>query len=156
MNRKDGKNHVIRLRGPWEIEPLARFVEAGSGEQREVTSDLPAGGKMQVPSDWAELLGADFLGRARYTRRFNCPTNLDPHECVWLVFDGVNEEARVTLNGQPLGRFTDRDCPHELEITRLLVPHNLLVVEVCLRTASDDCGGLVGEVRLAIGGDAAK
>ena len=156
MNRKADKNHVIRLRGPWEIEPLARFVEAGAGEHGEVTGDLPAGGKTLVPGDWAELLGADFLGRARYTRRFNCPTNLDPHERVWLVFDGVNEEAQVTLNGQPLGQFTAGQCPHPFEITRLLVPHNVLVVEVCRRTASDHCGGLVGEVRLEIGGDAAK
>lgn len=156
MNGKAGKRHVIRLRGPWEIEPLVRFEHSAAGEHREETADLPAGGKTLVPGDWGHLLGANFLGRARYTRRFNCPTNLDPHERVWLVFDGVSDEAQVSLNGQPLGGFAAHDCPHEYEITPLLVAHNMLSVEVCLRTASDHRGGLVGEVRLEIGRDAAK
>jgi Glycosyl hydrolase 2 galactose-binding domain-like len=161
MNGKSDKNHVIRLRGPWEVEPVARFVESGLGNRREETDGLPAGGKTPVPGDWGQLLGADFLGRVRYTRGFNLPTNLGPQERVWLVFDGVNERAQVALNGQPLGEFNHRDCPREFEITPLLLPHNRLTVEVCLGadTVQHDsageqpfgAGGLVGEVRLEIG-----
>ena len=77
--------HIIRLRGPWELQALARFVPLGGGKHREETHDLPAAGKVTVPGDWGELLGADFVGRARYTRRFNCPTNLGPDERVWLA-----------------------------------------------------------------------
>jgi beta-mannosidase len=104
--------HAIRLRGPWECEPLG-------------------------------------AGRARSTRRFNCPTNLEPHERVWLVFDGFDSDAEVTLNGQPLGRFAAGDCPREFEITSLLEPHNVVSVEASRR--ADGAGSLAGEVRLEIG-----
>lgn len=158
--------HTIRLRGPWECEPLARFVKSTSGACREAVDDLPAGGKTQVPGDWAKVLGADFVGRARYRRRFNCPTNLDPCEHVWLVFDRFDHEAAVVLNGQPLGKFAGPDGPQHLDITPVLLAHNELTVDVSLPAeAFDDAsargdragqaGGLVGEVRLEIGRDPA-
>lgn len=154
--------HVIRLRGPWQIEPLARYVGTGASGHNEETRDLPRGGKTQVPGDWAELLGADFCGRVRYTRRFNCPTNLEPSERVWLVLEGIDHEAVATLNRQPLGRLRGGECPHRLEITPVLLPHNLLSLEVCLSPEvfgdaqargerAGRAGGLVGEVRLEIG-----
>ena len=152
--------HVIRLRGPWELEPLVRYVNAG-GTWREVTDDLPAAGRTQVPGNWADLLGADFLGRARYTRRFNCPTNLDPRERVWLVLEGVDHEASLRLNDRPLGTMRGTANVHRVDMTALLAPHNRLTIDVDLTAAvrddaqarGDRCGkpgGLVGEVRLEI------
>ena len=152
--------HVIRLRGPWEIEPLARYVNVG-GAWREETDGLPKGGRTQVPGDWADLLGADFLGRARYTRHFNCPTNLDSHERVWLALEGVDHEGAIVLNDRPLGRTRGTASVHRVDVTALLAPHNLLMIEVDLPAAvrddeqarGDRCGkpgGLVGEVRLEI------
>ena len=96
--------HIIRLRGPWELEPLARFVAGVGDEFREETHYLPPGGKVSVPGDWGELLGPDFIGRVRYTRRFNCPTNLASDERVWLALDGVDSRADVALNGRPIGQ----------------------------------------------------
>jgi beta-galactosidase/beta-glucuronidase len=154
--------HVIRLRGPWDYEPVARFVTTPSGEEREETDGLPHGGKASMPRDWGAELGERFQGRVRYTRRFNCPTNLEPLERVWLVFDGIDHEARVALNEQPLGEL--RGCleAHRIEITPVLLPHNVLSVEVSLRPAvfadsaargnrAGRSGGLFGEVRLEIG-----
>jgi beta-galactosidase/beta-glucuronidase len=144
--------HVIRLRGPWECQPLERF---------DASADLPAAARVQAPCDWAELLGHEFLGRVRYTRRFNRPTNLDPHERVWLIIDGVDHHGLVTLNGTPLGQVAGCARPARFDVTELLQSHNTLEVEVSLdrETFHDSSlrgqragqsGGLVGEVRLEI------
>src|SRR5262249_9777400 len=94
--------HAIRLKGPWELEPLAREVPSPAGEARRGVC-ASAGATVEVPGDWGSVLGEDFRGTARYTRRFNCPTNLGPQEHVELVFEGVDYEAQVTLNGHDLG-----------------------------------------------------
>jgi hypothetical protein len=143
--------HPIRLRGPWQWRVVERFDGA---------DDL-VGGRTQMPGDWAELVGRDFLGRVRFTRGFNRPTNLDPHQRVWLVFDLVDHEASAALNGALLETFTASDCPRRFDVTELLLPRNELVVEVTLRREifSDPRarghrahlpGGLPGEVRLEI------
>jgi hypothetical protein len=145
--------HVIRLRGPWDCEPLERFDGAG---------ELPAGGRVKPPCDWAATLGREFLGRVRYTRRFNRPTNIDPHEHVWLACDGVDQRATVALNGHALGNLTGHRGTTRFDVTSLLELHNTLWVDVTLDRATfhdrdlrgeraGDAGGLVGEVRLEIG-----
>ncbi|MBI3840262.1 MAG: hypothetical protein HY288_20255 [Planctomycetia bacterium] len=159
--------YVIRLRGPWELRPLARYVATGEQQFREETRDLPPGGKVRVPGDWGEILGHDFIGRARYMRRFNCPTNLQPDQRVWLALDGVDPRADVILNGQPIGQALGYRATTRFDITAVLQPHNVLVVEVCMPIASLDdevCrpgraglpGGLIGEVRLEIRGGGSK
>jgi beta-galactosidase/beta-glucuronidase len=143
--------HAIRLRGPWECEPLERDGPAG---------DLPPAGKTTVPGDWSQLLGDDFVGRVRYTRRFNAPTNLGPSERVWLVVEGVDHEADVLLNGRPLGTMPG-PRPKRFDITALVEPHNVLHIEVRLSAAvftdasvrgqrAGRAGGVTGEVRLEI------
>lgn len=141
--------HVIRLRGPWEFLPLR--TSAGG--------DLPAGGKTTVPGDWTEALGADFRGVVRYTRPFNCPTNLDAGERVNLICEGVDDRAHFTLNDQPLGETRGAAGAVSWDITQLLKLRNLLVVDVELpdddatrpATRRGQGGGIVGEVRLEIG-----
>jgi hypothetical protein len=153
--------HIIRLRGPWELEPLARYV-AGGDPLCEETRDLPAGGRVSVPGDWGELLGTDFIGRVRYTRRFNCPTNLGHGQRVWLALDGADPRADVVLNGRPIGQVDGYQATTRFDITAAIQPHNGLTVEVCMPGAvfhDDACrpgragqpGGLIGEVRLEIG-----
>jgi beta-galactosidase/beta-glucuronidase len=154
--------HVIRLRGPWELEALARELPAGDGRPVRLGLDLPTACRVQVPGDWREPLGADFCGRARYLRRFNRPTNLDPHERVWLVLEGVDHRASVALNGLAVGVVEGYQAPCRFDITFLLEPHNGLAVEVSLPAAvfhdpalrpgrAGLAGGLIGEVRLEIG-----
>ena len=98
--------HVIRLRGPWEYEPLVRVWIDASGARRESRESLPAAGRAHLPADWGLTLGPDFRGRVRYTRRFGLPTNLEPHEEVWLVVEGVDYFGSLALNDTPLGDVT--------------------------------------------------
>src|SRR5947209_8061277 len=128
--------HRIRLRGPWECEPLARH---GGGP-------LPPPGRMTMPCRWADGGLPDFAGRVRFRRRFGYPGRIDAYERVWLTFAGVGGAAEVRLNGQPLGRH-EGPGPFEFEVTPLLQARNELTVEV---DAPAGDGGLWGEVALEV------
>jgi hypothetical protein len=128
--------HRIRLRGPWECEPLAR---AGP-------DDLPPPRRMTLPCRWAEGGLADFAGCVRLTRRFGYPGRIDEHERVWLTAAAVDAVAELTINGTPIGRFTAEDGPFEAEVTRLLQSRNELTVTV----EGGIHGGLWGEVALEV------
>jgi hypothetical protein len=95
--------HSIRLRGPWDYQPLARAELQADGSIRFDDRDLPAGGTMALPADWGAALGQDFRGLVRFTRRFTQPTGLDETTRVWLVIDNIDWQATVTLNGTFLG-----------------------------------------------------
>jgi hypothetical protein len=96
-------------------------------------------------------------GGARFTRRFNQPTNLEAHERVWLVFERVGQAAWAMLNGQPLAQLDPTSESNRVEITPVLAPHNVLAIETA--GPVDASGGrglpetLVGEVRLEIAAD---
>lgn len=130
--------HRIRLRGPWECEPL---VSLRPGEA------LPPPRRMTMPCRWGEGGLGEFAGRVRFRRRFGYPGRLDPEERVWLTFAGVSGAAEVWLNGQFLGRQPDHAGPFAYEVTALLRPRNELVVVV---EATTPAGGLWGEVALEI------
>lgn len=146
--------HPIRLRGPWQFHVLE--IMAGD------TGDVIKVGKLQMPSDWAETLGRNFRGRVRYVRNFNCPTALEPHEKVYVVFEQIDAHGEISLNGEHLGEAKLADCPIRYEITQLLIPHNELTVDVTLaelavheeeehrQGRAGEAGGLCGEVRLEI------
>jgi hypothetical protein len=129
--------HRIRLRGPWECQPLSR-TDGGP---------VPGPLRMSLPSRWDEGGLRDFAGRVRFTRRFGLPTNLDASEQVWLLFEGIEGAAVVTLNGVRLGVHEVANEPFEFDITRLLRPRNELQVEV---ESPNPRGGLWGEVALEI------
>src|SRR5262249_51208295 len=109
---------------------------------------------------WGDILGADFRGRARYSRHFNRPTGLDPHEHVWCVIDGVDPTGSATLNGQPLGEVPGYALPAEFEITSLLQERNELTLDIETPAANSPQtprpgrdalpGGPIGEVRLEV------
>jgi len=157
--------HVIRLRGPWEYEPLARTTIAADGTRHERTDDLPPVGRVHLPADWGATLGQEFRGRVRYTRRFGLPTNLEPDEEVWLLIDGVDYFGVVSLNGQRLGEIVGYRSPREFDVRRLLAERNVLTLEVELPLVEAGAGravkfdrpgreklpgGPIGEVRLEI------
>lgn len=154
--------HVIRLRGPWEYTPLARWSRDSAGSVVESTQGLPAVGKHAMPADWGAALGADFRGKVRYLRRFHAPTNLDVRDSVFLVFDGVDLRGEATLNRTPLGSVAGWQSPTRFDITSLLKLRNQLVVEVELPPLTDEedlrqrpgraggPGGVFGEVRLEV------
>ncbi|HEY1598465.1 MAG TPA: hypothetical protein VGG64_02620 [Pirellulales bacterium] len=148
--------HVIRLRGPWDFEPLVRFAATDTliepadpsspaprlrtatptrtGESTKAQPPgLPAAGRAQLPADWGAELGQGFYGRVRYTRRFNRPTNLDPSERVWMVIDGVDARGDYAINGHKLGTIDGYALPSASDITSLLAPSNVLEIEIELQ-----------------------
>jgi len=112
--------HVIRLRGPWEFQPLARLIPGPDGALVETAAALPPAGRVTPPADWGSSLSPGFRGRVRYTRRFNRPTGLEPHERVWLVIDGVDACGSYALDGHPLGSIDGYALPAANDITDLL------------------------------------
>jgi hypothetical protein len=131
--------HRIRLRGPWDCEPLARAEDAAR--------PLPAPCRMIMPCRWGAGGLGDFSGRVLFRRRFGYPGRLDVGDRVWLTFAGVEGVADVKLNGQFLGRHDGGPGPCEFEVTALLRPRNELTVEVEAHTPG---GGLWGDVALEI------
>lgn len=92
----------------------------------------------------------------RYSRRFNCPTNLEPRDRVWLTFEGGSHPASVRLNDHPLGQLA-AGKPAQFDVTNQLVSHNVLAVDVAEPVAGqapsgrvDAPTGLVGEVCCSI------
>jgi hypothetical protein len=155
-------DHVIRLRGPWEYCPLARTIMLADGSHRFETNNLPAAGRITMPADWGETLGADFRGRVSYLRRFGRPTGLAAADRVELVVDCADAFGCVALNGQRLGDIAAGGLPWRCDITARLRTRNELVIEVELPHLTADSpslarsgreglpGGLIGEVRLEI------
>ena len=161
--------HVIRLRGPWEYEPLARFTASADGAPHSSTADLPPSGRQPLPADWDSTLGSAFRGRVRYRRRFNRPTGLEAAERVWLAIDGVDACGSYALNGQSLGTIAGYALPAASDVTDLLAAANVLEIDVELAPSMASgspqsnphrpgrerrAGGAIGDVRLEIRGPA--
>src|SRR6266404_2810562 len=132
--------HRIRLRGPWEFEPLER-ASPPPGES------LPPGGRMIMPARWSEGGLRGLAGRVLFRRRFGYPGRLDSTERVWLTFADMEGAAEVWLNDHLLGQRDGGLDPFEFEVTALLQVRNELKVLV---TAPSETGGLWGEVALEI------
>jgi beta-galactosidase/beta-glucuronidase len=128
--------HRIRIRGPWDYEPL---------ESHPATGSLPPAGQMTLPCRWRDGGLGDFVGRVRFRRRFGYPGRLDAHERVWLTFAGVEAVADVWLNEAFLGRHEGGE-PFEFEVTPLLRTRNELRVDA----EGEGDGGLWGEVALEV------
>lgn len=153
--------HTIRLRGPWQVEPVARFVLQADGTYQPDSENLSAAARATMPADWSAICGADFFGRVRYRRIFHRPTGLDSGERVFLVVEPAISEACITLKGalvgimnagEPAGRFEITDRLEEDNRLEIIVDHPAL--DYMKSTVGDPAllppGGLVGEVRLEI------
>jgi beta-galactosidase/beta-glucuronidase len=150
--------HSIRLRGPWQFEPLARSQAAPDGQIVEHCDDLPPAGRSTVPCDWGTVLGTDFRGRVGYRRSFNAPATLDPHERLWLVVEGADARGGVWVNGAGLGDVPGYAVWSAFDVTSLVGPRNEIRLEVdlpagaaALRPGRENlAGGPIGEVRLEV------
>jgi hypothetical protein len=153
--------HIIRLRGPWQVEAVVRFVPQVDGTYLAVEENLPPAGRATMPADWSRTLGADFLGRVRYRRTFHRPTGLESGQRVFLVVEPARSCACVTLKcdlvgfvypGEAAGRFEITDRLEEDNQLEVIVDHPAL--DEMRSTVGDPAlhpaGGLVGEVRLEI------
>ncbi|HTU89113.1 MAG TPA: hypothetical protein VMF69_03355 [Gemmataceae bacterium] len=112
--------HRIRLRGPWECEPLFRRGD-------KVDRPLPPPCRIVMPCRWSDGGLAGFTGRVRFRRSFGYPGRIDAYERVWLTFAGMGGAAEVQLNNLVLGCISEHS---EFEVTSLLKPRNELVVEI--------------------------
>jgi hypothetical protein len=154
--------HIIRLRGPWNLEPLARVGLHADGTSVDLGGPLPSACRTTVPSDWGQALGVDFRGRVRYSRRFHQPTGMAEIERIDLVIERVDALGWVWLNGQLLGEIPLGFVEFREEIKERLERYNLLEVQVeCPEWREGGTGephgqrtgrpgGLVGEVLLEI------
>jgi len=153
--------HTIRLRGPWLVEPNYRFVLQPDGSYKLLKDGLPPATRATMPSDWSQVLGAEFLGRVGYRRTFQRPTGLEEGQRVWLVIEPPRSSACVMLHEKLLGFIDPGTSLGRFDITARLEDHNRLVIYVDhpalneLRSTVGDPtelppGGLVGEVRLEI------
>lgn len=121
--------HRIRLRGPWECEPI----------------NGPSARRVTMPAGWVESGLEGFRGLARFVRKFGYPGRVDETEHVWLVCDGCYGCREVRLNGQLL---SDQPCSvFAFEVTAILTERNQLEV---LIAGDNDKAGLWGEVAIEI------
>ncbi len=139
--------HPMRLRGPWNWATLPPAT--------------PASGKLNVPADWSEVLGADTPGPVRFSRHFQAPARLEPHERLFLVFTGIDAAGTVRVNGSELTKITS-GYPHRssYDITPLLKPRNLLEIDVLVPPDAPrygregQAGGLMREIALEVRAEA--
>ena len=118
---------MIRLRGPWEVEP---------------------------PTAAADAIPPESRGVIRFNRRFGSPTGLQPNDEVDLVFEGISSTALVWLNDALLGELAPPE-PARFGILPQLKARNVLLVEVRSPEAIDskrvpEFADFVREVRLEI------
>ena len=124
------------LNGEWQFE----IDEQGDGEARGLASgkDLPL--RIQVPfCPESKLSGIGHYGLMRHTwfrRSFETPAAMNGRR-VRLHFGGIDYQAWVWVNGQPVGSHIGGDVSFVFDITRFLKPGaNELVVH-----AFDDTPG---------------
>jgi len=139
--------HRIRLRGPWECQPLVRFVPDADGHAESLAQPLPPKCRMTMPCRWGEGGLREFAGRARFTRHFGVPRQIDSYEQVWLTLGGVEAVADLWLNDAFLGHCRGSSGPYAIDVTSQLRDRNLLTIEV---ESKGTTGGLWGEIALEI------
>ena len=128
--------HRIRLRGPWECEPIG--------------IDAPAARRVTMPARWAETGLAGYRGLARFIRNFGYPGKADPElEHIWLTCDGCSGCREVRLNGTLLVQSPGETFA--VDATSFMSARNQL--EVVIQGDTDDAG-LWGEVALEMRKDA--
>jgi hypothetical protein len=125
--------HRIRLRGPWECEPI----------------EGPPSRRVFMPCGWLAAGLGDFHGIALFTRKFGYPGQIDEGEHVWLTCDGCTGCHEVRLNGQIL--TLDRVQTFAFDVTGVLTARNRLEV---LIHGDTDAAGLWGDVALEVRRDA--
>ena len=113
--------HRIQLRGPWEY----RWLDTPPTEGLP----FPPAGRVKMPAGWQSLFGRR-SGHARFTRRFNRPTNVGPHQRVLIVLERPAGTAALRVNDHHLGTTTPAAESARFDVTAVLRRSNELVVDV--------------------------
>lgn len=114
--------------GAWRFLP----DPDNQGEKRGWDHAVPSGTReIAVPGLWGTAAAPGYAGAAWYWREFDVSSNWRG-QTVRLQFNAVAENARVWLNGKPLGAHTDGATPFEFNVTPLLTigEKNTLAVRV--------------------------
>jgi hypothetical protein len=135
--------HPMRLRGPWNWATLAP-AETKTGT-------------VNVPADWGEILNHEFAGPVRFSRHFQAPSQLEPHERLFVVVQGIDAAGTVRVNETELGQITGGyPASAAFDITPLLAPRNRLEIDVTVPPGTPrygregKAGGIVREIRLEV------
>jgi hypothetical protein len=145
--------HRIRLRGPWEFEPLWQWVRGEHGSWQQNQADLPPGGTFTAPRRWSDVLGPDFRGCVRLTRRFHRPTGLETESKLWLVVGDLIWPTEIRLGERsiawinPGGDAGDSPSkePARVEIERIVASENKLTALVTAPPISAGHGTTISE-----------
>lgn len=116
--------HCIRLRGPWECE---------SATEQPI--------RVRFPCDTALPKGPK-----QFRRRFGYPGQIDAEERIWLTFDAITGQARLSLNGNPI-TVEQADVGYETNVTELLQTRNELLLEMDQTPANETFGEIALEIR---------
>ena len=154
--------HTIRLRGPWQLEPLQRYVKRSFGGYDSLTVGLRASDRSQMPADWGQFLGPDVLGaRAISVASSKADEARIRDDRVWLVVEPPRSCGLVRVNRTFVGNLRYGSAAGRFDITDLIEDHNVVDIDVEHPELDDDGnapddggiyvpGGLIGEVRLEI------
>jgi hypothetical protein len=131
--------HSIRLRGPWDVQPLPGATVLADGSDAAPRSPGAAPKRVVFPADWPALLGPEFSGYVRCTRDFHLPTGLESDQQVWLVIEGADCGAEVWLNAERLGGYRPLGPTGRarFDVTRRLRDRNQLVLEIEIARETD-------------------
>jgi beta-mannosidase len=108
----------ISLDGEWQYRPEARTQVKGDGSIAEDKANLPAAGKMAVPSNWHLQGLTNFNGRVRFEREFSFDKRVGADDRVFLVMHGVDNFASVEMNGAAVGKHEGYFQEFEFDVTR--------------------------------------
>jgi len=111
---------MLSLDGSCKFQPLARTTLKSDGTIAEDQSNSPAGGTMPIPSNWHLNRLPNFDGRVKFPREFSLGRTLASTQRAFLVFDGVDYFAEVTLNESPVGKHEGHFQAFEFDVTPLL------------------------------------
>jgi len=109
----------LNLNGEWEFEEDPQVT----GEEKGWASGRPFRRRIVVPfapeSALSGLGNTDFMASVWYRRTFHLPEAWKGRRCL-LHFGAVDYEARVWLNGQPVGEHRGGYTPFAFDITPYL------------------------------------
>ncbi|WP_319586256.1 sugar-binding domain-containing protein [uncultured Desulfobulbus sp.] len=137
----------LDLNGKWKVKGFdgqhgqpEGFISAGADERTFITAQVP--GDVHLDLEAAGLIGDVNIGMnaqsARwveeqiwvYRTRFDAPADAVAQN-AWLVFEGLDLNAVIYLNGQEIGRHNDFYTPCRINVTGKLVEgENLLCVRI--------------------------
>jgi hypothetical protein len=142
--------HCIRLRGPWEVEPVG-WIDPAAGRYRRADG-LPPARTVTVPVPWDDLGFGERTGAVLFRRRFQAPRRLDDWERVWLVrAETPQGRSSWRLNEVELAwadpgehrEPTTVYASRRSEVTTYLRERNELVAEVEAGPGAGSFGGAV-------------